>query len=36
MITAEPDIRSLFKPRNIVAKGKLEIEEIREGEKLSS
>jgi len=36
MRTAEPDIRSLLKPRSIVVKGRLEIEEIREGEKLSA
>jgi len=36
MRTAEPDIRSLFKPKSIAVKGRLEIEEIREGEKLSA
>jgi len=36
MKTAEPEIRSLFKPKSIMVKGRLEIEEIREGEKLFS
>jgi len=36
MRMAEPDIRSLFKPKSIAVKGRLEIEEIGEGDRVSS